>query len=88
MNTSLSMFAGIEGVSAFKSFLPSLAEVRRGDSETKIDVRIGEIAACAITLTVGVLISTLENTATPVAIAVAICVVMVAIYETVLRMES
>lgn len=75
-----------QGFAQFNVFLPKISEVRkaeRGD-DVAADVRVGELAAIAGTVGVGLIASTLSGSKLPVVVSVVVCLLMVTIYETVL----
>lgn len=79
-----------QGVAAFNSFLPPLSEVRKGsvdNPEFAGDVRMGEIAACALTVGVGTIVSSLTGDPVPVYVAVVVSIGLVIMYETTLRKD-
>lgn len=92
MDSGATILAATQGISAFNALLPPLRDVRRAnklvDKETVKDVRAGELAAGAITLSVGLLASMLTRSQYPAIIAVCIVAILVIVYETVLRTEG
>lgn len=81
------ILAMTQGIGVFNTLLPPLADIRRADefSEIAQDVRMGELAACTITLAIGVLVSVLTKRTVPIIISAIICAVMLAVYETTLK---
>lgn len=76
-----------QGFAQFNVFLPRLSEVRKavpGD-DVAADVRVGELAAIAGTMGVGIMVSSLTGHKLPALVSVFVCVLMVGIYESVLR---
>lgn len=76
-----------QGFAQFNVFLPRLSEVRKaipGD-DVAADVRVGELAAIAGTVGVGLIASSLTGHKLPVIVAIVVCLLMVGIYESVLR---
>lgn len=80
-----------QGVGAFSMFLPRLSDVRKTDPATDhsmvADVRVGEIAAVALTVGVGAVITALTKDNTPIIVSLVVAVGLVVIYETALRRE-
>jgi hypothetical protein len=79
------------GVSAFQSFLPKLSEIRKAspsdDPSFAADVRMGEVAAVAVTVGVGAVASSLTGSPTPAVVAVVIAVGLVVMYESTLNAD-
>ena len=92
MDYGPALLAATQGISAFHMLMPPLADIREAPpgagSKTKKNVRVGEFAACSITLAVGALIAVLVKNSIPVIIAAVICLVMVFVYETVLNVDN
>ena len=89
--SDMSMLAVTQGVGAFQSFLPRLETIRKGDAndtELVSVVRTGEFAGAAITLTIGILGSSLSGDSKPTILALVIIAVMLYVYETALRKEK
>ncbi len=78
-----------QGLSTFNSFLPKLSEVRRAsisdNPDMAADVRLGEVAAGAVTVGIGVIASGLTQSNIPVITAVIVTLLLVIIYESTLR---
>lgn len=78
-----------QGFAQFQVFLPKLSEVRRATIDTHpdiaADVRVGEIAAVAGTMGVGIIASSLSGSPLPAYTSLIVCALMVCIYESVLR---
>lgn len=77
-----------QGVGAFMAFLPRLSDVRKAslsDVDMVGDVRLGEIAATALTVGMGAIVSSLTGSPVPTVIAVLVCAILVCIYETALQ---
>ena len=91
-NINLSLLAATQGFAAFTVLMPPLATVRRADytidSETRADVRAGQIAATVMTMSIGALISGLSKSSTPLLIATVISLVTISVYEYTLRTEG
>ena len=78
-------------VSVFNAFLPPLTEVRRSSVASRsalLDVRIGEIAASAMVLGIGAVLSTLVGNYRPLMVSVAGALGMIGVYEFTLRSPS
>lgn len=79
-----------QGYAQFNVFLPKLSDVRRaapGDG-VGADVRVGELAAVAGTMGVGIIVSSLAGSKVPAFVSLLVCALMVGIYETVLHHRS
>lgn len=78
-----------QSIGAFQFFLPRLSEVRRAsikDSPDMVgDVRMGEVAASALCLGVGAIMSSMTGSPYPAIISVAMMLVLVCVYEAALR---
>lgn len=77
-----------QAVGAFQFFLPKLSEVRRAsndDADMAGDVRMGEVAASALCIGIGAMVSSLSGSAYPAIVSVAVMLVIIALYETALR---
>jgi hypothetical protein len=71
-------------VTAYQFFLPRLSDVRRADSgepEVRGDVVMGQLAAGALSIGVGAMISWLTGSAIPVMIALFTAGIIAAIYH-------
>ncbi|SRR6266540_3566398 len=82
------MLAFSNGFNAFTQFLPRLGDVRKADPDDSAmagDVRMGEVAAVAMTLSVGVIASSLTKSSVPAYTAIAVSLVLVCVYEAALR---
>lgn len=92
MDSGAAILSATQGISAFNSLLPPLHTVRRAnftvDAETVKDVRAGEFAAGAITISVGILIAALTRSAYPAIIALVISGLLIVVYESVLKSEG
>jgi hypothetical protein len=80
-----------QAIGAFSTFLPPLADVRKGsatDPEFAADVRVGELAAVALTLGVGVIVSGLTGSVAPTVVAALTGGGLVFLYESTLRSRS
>lgn len=85
--TSASLLAITSSVGMFTGLLPSLSEVRKtqGDPSVINDVRVGEIAASALTVSVGLMASSMVKSPVPAMVAVVSAVALVVMYESVLQ---
>lgn len=82
-----SLAAG-QALSSFTTFLPRLSDVRkaRSDDPGMIgDVRLGEIAASAVTLGIGVIASSLSGSNAPMIAAIIVAGILISVYEAALR---
>lgn len=73
----------------FSAYLPKLSDIRRADPTTDADmvadVRVGEIAAFVGSLGVGVIVASLTKDPTPAYVSVAVSIILICLYESVLR---
>lgn len=80
-----------QAVTAFNSFLPKLADIRKShpteDPAFAADVRMGEVAAVALTVGVGAVASSLTGSPVPTVVAVVVAVGLVLMYESTLRAD-
>jgi hypothetical protein len=79
-----------QSVTAYSIFLPPLREVRQAstrDSVMRGDVRLGQVAAGAVSLSVGTILSYLTKSAVPLVVSLITTLVIAAIYETALTGE-
>lgn len=78
-----------QGITAFNTFLPKLSEVRKANPQDNpdiaADVRMGEVAGCALTLGIGIIASSLTGSPAPTVSALIICFVLVTLYESTLH---
>lgn len=77
-----------QSISAFTAFLPRLTDVRKAspdDPGMVGDVRLGEIAASAIAIGIGVITSSLTGSPVPMYAAAFMIVILVMVYESALR---
>lgn len=80
-----------QAVSVFNAFLPPLTEVRRssvGDRTALLDVRIGEVAAAAMVVGIGCVLSTLIGNSRPLVVSLLGAVGMMGVYEYALRSSN
>lgn len=81
------LLAATSSVAVFTSLLPSFADVRRAtkaDVSVVNDVRMGEAAATALVVGIGVTASSLAKSPVPAMVSVLSAVIMVGMYESVL----
>jgi hypothetical protein len=75
--------------SAFNSFLPPLSEVRKQTEADNppfaADVRLGELAAAALTVGIGGISSSLTGSPVPAVVSVIMALGLVMLYESTLR---
>lgn len=73
----------------FQAYLPKLSDIRKADPKTDLemvaDVRIGELAAFVGSLGVGIIVSSLSGDPTPAYVSVVVSLILIALYESVLR---
>jgi hypothetical protein len=77
-------------ISSFQSMLPSLSDVRKAsttDDDMAGDVRLGEIAASALSIGVGAIASSLLGDPLPILIASIVALTLIVIYEQALRRD-
>lgn len=76
-----------QSVGAFSLFLPRLSDVRRSSDDPDMvgDVRMGEVAAGAICLGTGFIVSSLSGSPYPAMVAVLMFAILMVVYETALR---
>lgn len=70
--------------SAFMGFLPKFSDVRRADPKDDgmaKDIRLGQIAACAVAMGTGIIISSLSGSPVPALVAALMCALLVWCYE-------
>ena len=82
------MLGVTQGITAFTTLLPPLADVRKADpSDTSFaaDVRMGEVAATTLTLGIGMISSSLTGSPIPAGTAVLMCFILLCVYESALR---
>lgn len=82
-----SLAAG-QAFSSFATFLPRLSDIRKadpGDPGMMGDVRLGEVAACAVSIGIGVIASSLSGSPVPMYAAAFISVILIAVYESALN---
>lgn len=71
-------------VVAYQFFMPRLSEVRRadpGDADMRTDVMLGQVAAGALTIAVGVMLGVLSGSRLPVVVSMVIALVIAACYH-------
>lgn len=78
-------------VGSFQFFLPRLSDVRKADINADPgmvgDVRMGEVAASALCIGVGTMVSSLTKSAVPVLTSVLVAALLICIYEMTLRAD-
>lgn len=86
---SATLLSVTQSVVCFSSLLPPLSEVRKsvGDEDTVNDVRIGEFAASALVVAIGVTASTLTGSPIPAMVSVLSAAALVVMYESVLATQ-
>lgn len=81
---SASTIAIGQTVFAYSYFLPRLQEVRRADQNDSMmrgDVLLGQLAAGAVSVTVGMLLTWMTGSSLPVMTTLAIAVIIAVIYQ-------
>jgi len=83
---SLTMLAVTASIGVYTSLLPSLSEVRKatGDPVITNDVRMGEVAAAALAISIGLMASGMAGTPVPAMVAVVCAVGVTLMYESIL----
>lgn len=80
-----------QGVTAFNVFLPKITDIRKANPadnpEFAADVRIGEIAAVTVTMGIGLIASSITRSSVPAIVSGIVCLILVFIYESVLRAD-
>src|SRR5262245_21208192 len=74
-----------QSVGAYSFFLPRLADVRQASSNDPTmrgDVRMGQVAAAALSIGIGVIMSMLVESPLPAVVAVAVSFIIAMIYST------
>lgn len=73
-------------LTAYQFFLPDIKEIRRNpDKVNKADVRMGQVAAAATSLMIGILLGQLTDSGTPFLTSLLVGVVIIAMYEMALQ---
>lgn len=70
--------------SAFMGFLPKFSEIRRADPNDEgmnKDILLGQIAAVAVSVGTGVIVSSLTGSPIPAFVAVLMCVILLGCYN-------
>lgn len=80
------------GISLFQQFLPKFSEIRAGHPDTNpdlvADVRMGEVAACTLTMGTSLIASSLIGSPAPAVIGLLVCISLVMLYESVLNANN
>lgn len=79
-----------QAVGSFSVFLPRFTDVRQSAPHDKTmvrDVRLGEVAAVAMSLGIGVILSSLSGEPAPAIVALVMALIVVVLYEQALRSE-
>lgn len=77
-------------VATFTALLPPLADVRKADHtnpDARADVRMGEIAASALVIGIGIVAASVAGNSAPVMASALCALALVAVYESVLRVS-
>lgn len=85
---SATLLSVTNSVVVFTSLLPPFADVRKaspGDHDMRNDVRLGEAAASALVIGVGIVASGVSGSPAPTIISVIAAIVLVSMYESVLK---
>lgn len=79
-----------QSVSAYSFFLPPLREVRKSspaEPGMRGDVRMGQMAAGVVSVSVGIMLSVLSSSRIPLIVAIIMALVVGMLYETALNGE-
>jgi hypothetical protein len=77
-----------QSVVAFTAFLPNFVEIGRSEKETvEGEVRLGELAAVVIALSIGALLSWMAESTIPFMISAFMSFVLITMYEVALRKD-
>ena len=80
-----------QGMTLFLAMLPKISEVRKADPinnpDIAADVRMGEVAACTLTVGIGITASSLTGSPIPTYTAIITCGILVFIYESTLKAD-
>lgn len=85
--TSASLLSATQSIATFTALLPHLSDVRKsiGDPDTVHDVRMGEIAASALVVSVGMIATSMVKSPVPAMVSVVSALALVVMYESVLQ---
>lgn len=87
-NASAVLLSVSQSVVVFTALLPPFAEVRKGDvndPDMRADVRLGEAAASALVIGIGLIASGVTGSPLPTVASAACAIALVLMYESVLR---
>lgn len=80
-----------QGFTQFNIMLPKISDIRKAsvtdDPSLTADIRVGEIAAFAGTMAVGIMVSSLTGSPIPAYVSLVTAVFLIALYESVLRAD-
>jgi hypothetical protein len=80
-----------QAIGAFSTFLPKFSEVRAAhpssNSDVVADVRMGEVAATALTVGVGAIASSLTGSPAPMIVGILTAFILVGLYEAALNAD-
>lgn len=82
------MISVSQAIGQFNTFLPNFSDIRKADPSDKefvADVRMGEIAAAAITIGVGAIVSSFTQSPVPITVATLMVLFLIMLYESTLR---
>jgi hypothetical protein len=89
--TASAIFLSVStSIATFTALLPSLSEVRKADHndpDAVADVRMGELAASALVVGIGVIATGVAGSPAPVAASILCALALVAVYESVLSVK-
>lgn len=87
--TAASLSLG-QTVTAYTFFLPPLREVRQAGADNATirgDVRMGQVAAGALSIGVAAIMSSLTSSTLPIVVSFIVAIIIAFMYETALRRE-
>lgn len=89
--SSAALLAVTSGISVFNGLLPSLSDVRKATKEynpdVTNDVRMGEVAASALVIGIGLFASATVNSPIPGMVSVVCALALIAMYESILASQ-
>lgn len=81
-----------QSVGAFLAFLPKFSDIRRADTASDSamvrDVRMGEMAATTVCIGIGAITSSITGDPLPAIVSAVMALILIALYETALKVEA
>lgn len=80
-----------QAVSVYGLFLPPLTTVRQSATDDPVvrgDVRMGQFGAAVVVISIGMILSNMTGSITPVGIAIFMSAVIAAVYEAAMRQNG